>query len=134
MHFLHGLFVWTNIYEFMNMYGMRLDHTCYAIHAVTPQRPRNGPRMPKRVCLPRLHGTYVPPICSLFMVCSPFVHVLFVHGLFTVCSFFVPLIIVYKDFLPISKKNCLKSRAYKIYSLFLHFFCFWGLHLIHNVG
>ena len=102
MHFLHGLFVWTNIYEFMNVYGMRSDHGCYAVDAVTPQRPRNGPRMPKRVWWPRIHGTYVPPICSLFMVCSPFVHVLFVHGLFTVCSLFVPLIIVYKEFLPIS--------------------------------
>ena len=134
MRFLHGLFVWTNIYEFMNMYGMRSDHTCYAVDAVAPERLRNGPRMPKRVWRPRVHGTCVPPICSLFMVCSPFVHVLFVHGLFTICSFFVPLIIVYKDFLPISKKNRLKSRSCKIYSLFLHFFYFWGLHLIQNIG
>ena len=85
MRFLHGLFVWTNIYEFMNMYGMRLDHTCYAVDAVAPQRPRNGPRMPKRVSGPLLREKRFP----LFVLCLWFVYALFSFCSYLVCSRFV---------------------------------------------
>ena len=85
MHFLHGLFVWTNIYEFMNMYGMRLDHTCHAVDAVTPQRLRNAPRMPKRVSGLTTHEKRFP----LFVLFSWFVHLLFTFCSFMVCSRFV---------------------------------------------
>ena len=89
LHTCYAFFAWLNsqknIYEFMNMYGMRLDHGCHAVNAVTSQRPRNGPRTPKRVSGPTTHEKRFP----LFVLCSWFVHLLFTFCSFTVCSRFV---------------------------------------------